>query len=1044
MRISTYLALLSFLALMPFSSSHAAAPGGHGAHWGYTGEEGPAHWGTLTPDYAVCATGRRQSPIDIANTVQAGAAPITFHYGASPLKIVNNGHTIQANDGSPSAIQIGGDTYKFLQFHFHSPSENTYQGRHYPMEVHLVHRNAHGQLAVVGVFLTQGQYNPFIQKLWSHLPTTINHENVVPNATVTPAALLPSNGAYYHFQGSLTTPPCTEGVQWYVLQTPIEVSEAQIQQFVSVIGRNARPVQPLHGRMVTAVEAGAITVMPVGAAFQSGTHGPTTSPTKPAAHSQHSAVQATGHGAAAGHTAVQALPVTLANETILRLLRTDWLKETHTERNVVEQPAFSTLFWIVLAVLAGLTLLGLFLGWSGLMQRMNLGLKLSASHGSLALLAIILGLTAYLYVSRQAAVSHMAVAFLDLDLALTEIGVAQNSFLLHGIENKAYGETQVDKVQTLLNAFDERAETLAQNRHLTPAARRQLGDMRSAMGTYKKDFAQMTAAYHDLEEGKEELDELGEQFDTTLETIGAHHKASLEQLEAQGTDLAGIFQQTRLVEHLAEAEILALKVSHEEVEFLLDKRADRVPRMSQEMGLLLGYVRLITTELDDATELAQMHQAREVIRKYQQRLVDVIRDEAMIMKDTSEMNALLHRSEALGTHLAHQAEARVTGMEHEAEIAALLMIGMALAIGIVLSLVVARALSRPVVQMAEVASKIAVGNVNQTVTYRSGDEIGTLGEAFRNLITYITGIAGAAEAISNGDLAVQIEAQSDQDLLSQSFARMVTSFRQIVQEMADNGTALHSAAQELSAVSTQMASNAGNMSDKATATASGSEEMSTNMSVVATGTEQMTATVRDIAQNTEKAREVTAEAMHGATTATAQAQQLHTAAQEIAQVTETIMEIAEQTKLLALNATIEAARAGEMGRGFAVVATEVKDLAQQTNVATDDIRLKIDAIQHATTSVVEEITQITAVTTHAKDSVASIAAAVEEQAVTTQEIARTVGQAAQVSQEIATDMATVSDTSTEIESASGQLKEQSSTLTTMAASLQALVSKFQL
>lgn len=202
----------------------AMATTGHdGPHWGYEGKERPRQWGSLSPDFATCDSGRAQSPIDIRDTVKADLGKLEFDYRADPLRIINNGHTIQVNHQGGSAIRIGSA---------------------YPMEMHLVHKNARGELAVVGVFMQSGKSNKLIEDLWRHLPRELNHEKNVRKIEANPAALLSANGAYYHFIGSLTTPPCTEGVQWYVLKEPIEVSNGQVEQFVKAIGHNAWPVLP--------------------------------------------------------------------------------------------------------------------------------------------------------------------------------------------------------------------------------------------------------------------------------------------------------------------------------------------------------------------------------------------------------------------------------------------------------------------------------------------------------------------------------------------------------------------------------------------------------------------------------------------------------------------------------------------------------------------------------------------------------------------------------------------------------------------------------
>lgn len=230
------------------------AESGHGAHWGYEGHAGPEYWSNLSQEFSTCGSGKRQSPIDINGSMSAGLNPIQFDYRSAQLDILNNGHTIQVNRNEGSSITVDGQRYDLLQFHFHTPSENTVGGKPYDMEMHLVHKNDKGELAVVGVFLKAGADNSVLNKAWTHMPRHAGDRKQVDSVSINPADLLPANLSYNHFNGSLTTPPCSEGVKWFVMKSPVEVSRSQVKQFASVVGNNARPVQPLNKRFVLAVK----------------------------------------------------------------------------------------------------------------------------------------------------------------------------------------------------------------------------------------------------------------------------------------------------------------------------------------------------------------------------------------------------------------------------------------------------------------------------------------------------------------------------------------------------------------------------------------------------------------------------------------------------------------------------------------------------------------------------------------------------------------------------------------------------------------------
>ena len=222
---------------------------GHEApHWEYTGDSGPEYWGDMA-GFELCREGLQQSPIDINYSFPEDLRDIEFHYQPTPLEVLNNGHTIQANVAPGSAMVIDGEEYSLLQFHFHTPSENVVNHKAYAMEGHLVHQSAGGELAVLGVFFGVGPNNDALNAVWDVMPEEAG-ETVSVAAPFDLDGMLPEDRRTYRFDGSLTTPPCSEGVKWNVLVTPIQLSKAQVTLFDSIIGENARPVQPLNGRKV--------------------------------------------------------------------------------------------------------------------------------------------------------------------------------------------------------------------------------------------------------------------------------------------------------------------------------------------------------------------------------------------------------------------------------------------------------------------------------------------------------------------------------------------------------------------------------------------------------------------------------------------------------------------------------------------------------------------------------------------------------------------------------------------------------------------------
>jgi carbonic anhydrase len=240
---------------VPKKSAHkATTPAtdaqGHGqAHWSYQGEGGPQSWSQLKPDFSLCGSGQRQSPIDIRGGLAVELDPVRFDYQASRFAVVDNGHTVQVNLAPGNAIEVAGKRFELVQFHFHRPSEERINGKQFEMSLHLVHKDEQGRLAVVALLFDKGAKQNTLQKVWNNLPLEKNQEA----AARTPLELLdllPEDRGYYTYMGSLTTPPCSEGVQWIVMRQPVAASAEQIDLFARLYPMNARPLQAAAGRRI--------------------------------------------------------------------------------------------------------------------------------------------------------------------------------------------------------------------------------------------------------------------------------------------------------------------------------------------------------------------------------------------------------------------------------------------------------------------------------------------------------------------------------------------------------------------------------------------------------------------------------------------------------------------------------------------------------------------------------------------------------------------------------------------------------------------------
>ena len=261
-RISPLAYAIAALSLASCTGEHTASEShdeDHAVHWGYDANDGPAVWGSMDDAWRACAKGREQSPIDLTDATNIELPAVEIHTPseqevevlnqAGVIHELDNGHTIQINARTGETMTVGDKTYALVQFHFHAPSEHTVDGNHFPMEMHFVHQAEDGALAVVGVLIDEGAPNPGIVPLWTHLPEGPGAETTIEIPAGFADHIFPGVGTgFYHYDGSLTTPPCSEGVEWYIRKTPTQLSKDQIATFTAVYDHNNRPVQVLNER----------------------------------------------------------------------------------------------------------------------------------------------------------------------------------------------------------------------------------------------------------------------------------------------------------------------------------------------------------------------------------------------------------------------------------------------------------------------------------------------------------------------------------------------------------------------------------------------------------------------------------------------------------------------------------------------------------------------------------------------------------------------------------------------------------------------------
>jgi len=577
MRKRSIVASILMAVIMMFAVNGYAS-GGHGTHWSYSGAEGPSQWGSLSSEYATCKTGMSQSPIDISKTSRADLGDIEFDYSDTPLKILNNGHAIQVNYTSDSYIRVNGKVYKLLQFHFHSPSEDTVNGKHYAMQVHFVHKSDDGQLAVVGVLIKKGQHNQLIQSLWDNISPEVGHETVNDHVQVNGAELLPSNGTYYHFSGSLTTPPCSEGVQWYVMKNPIEVSSDQVTKFLSVMGQQtARPVQPLHGRAVIEVSKDKIVFANLGGSISGGSGhdgGSSYSPGHSAGGSLVGGLSAGGHSggglSASGHEPVNQEKSYVSKSTRSKKERkkSTTVSERH-ERAGKQESSTSMVTWI--AMIAGFLVLAGFLNFlikGGINMSIIDNMKLSTKIVSLAsiLLVFLVVIGGFGIVKIQGiGVEIKGIAGEDIPLTEAITGAAEHQLEMAVNFERAlrFGEVLASKEDARRGL--EKAEEAFEN----------AGEIVGEKMVMAEEIAEEAMANASTAEARKEFQDI----DNHLKTIEKEHDGYEEHV----LQAFALIHQGRL--HEAEAMSEKIEVEENDINLEIEKFLEKTAKFTEESAL---------------------------------------------------------------------------------------------------------------------------------------------------------------------------------------------------------------------------------------------------------------------------------------------------------------------------------------------------------------------------------------------------------------------------------------------------------------------------
>jgi len=494
---------------------------------------------------------------------------------------------------------------------------------------------------------------------------------------------------------------------------------------------------------------------------------------------------------------VKAENVILADNETMSILRSDLLKDKEMHDLQVGEEGLSSNFWTFISAVAIFLLLAFFASASGAFNKFSLNSKLYTSHGSLTLLAIILGVVSFVYISQMTLYSHEEGLFAELDIKAAEMNNAMTNFLLHGIENREFGDRRLAEAKRKVDESRQIIKELETGGYLEPEQASQITKVSSDLEKFESFSRDVAKGYNEIEESREELDVLVKDVDGALEELAAHHKKELDKL----AESEEIRYQVELISLIDEMEVASLKLAHSEVEFLLDKDADRIDEMTEQMGLLKGYVHVLEKENKSAAEVAKLRKAEEEINKYEKTLKIIIRDEAFIKKESAEMRELIADIASITAGLAHGAEAKVKGMGKESELAAIILIAVALVVGVFLSVLIARAISRPINRIVE-----------------------TLNDGTENVSAAAGQVASASQSLAEG----ATEQAASLEETSSSLEEMSS----MVQQNADNAGQAHQLSTIAKDTATKGADAVQNMIDAVNEINKSSEEVSKIIKVI--------------------------------------------------------------------------------------------------------------------------------------------------------------------------------------------------------------------